>query len=483
MANPKVIRLTTSGHMMSVTPPVPELDDGILATRLVPVVAPGGWVECRPVATPVVGRFSDPDRLRRVAHLGQATFAGVADRVAEVATRAGHRVEREGEFRPLPEPADREYTDRRVVQFVACHGRGIIAYDPVGRVRPHRLLADVILAWPNAHFAVASSDIRTAVRFHKALSSCGVTAELLTGRHPVKMPARVIVTTPAFLPVQNRNAGPTDDRIVVVLDPARWLRGEGAFEGTSRLVAVERARLFGIMPVGEKLGRRDRELLPAVFGPARLVVRGYGRRDRFVRFVFIPIDGGTDVRSIHDTQAVIANGVVGHAVRNRRLVRLARALASNDRATLGRDFPMLAKLADTVNGRVVVLVERIDHGLGLAAKLGWPMVAAADVVEDGLSAEDRAALAAGRDADRVAGRPVVATPAGLDRVGRVDTVIRADGGVGLPELPRGLTIAAVGDNRPITIVDVRDGHHPQLRRRAADRRAAYLAAGWVEERA
>ena len=130
-------------------------------------------------------------------------------------------------------------------------------------------------------------------------------------------------------------------------------------------------------------------------------------------------------------------------------------------------------------GRVGVYVDQVAHGLALAALLGWPLVAAEDVWGAGLTGEGRAILKRGRAGGALREKPVVVTPDGLQRAGRFDALVRADGGTGLPALPAAPLRVKHGRDARLLVIDCRDEHHPLLRRWGRQRRAAYAAAGWA----
>jgi hypothetical protein len=142
-------------------------------------------------------------------------------------------------------------------------------------------------------------------------------------------------------------------------------------------------------------------------------------------------------------------------------------------------FPQVAAhYTERGSGRVGILVDTLDHGLVLAAQLGWPLVAAADINEQGLSAEQQTILQRGRHERHRICKPVVVTGAGMARAGRFDYVIRADGGTGLPPIPACKLRVRHGQDRRLLLIDFVDRYHPLLRQWSQQRRQAYCAAGW-----
>jgi hypothetical protein len=197
-----------------------------------------------------------------------------------------------------------------------------------------------------------------------------------------------------------------------------------------------------------------------------------------VEVVFLLVEGGGRLPDCQDVYAVKRAGVHEHPVRNRRIRRLAQALAHNDRQLLQDRFPeVAARLGDHDTGRVGVLVDSVEHGLTLARLLSWPLVASENVNEQGLAEQDLAVLFKGMGRISVK-QPVVATGEGLARAGRFDVLIRADGGTGLPALPSTMLRQPHHKDRRLLLIDFRDRHHPVLRQWSRQRLESYQDQGW-----
>jgi len=119
---------------------------------------------------------------------------------------------------------------------------------------------------------------------------------------------------------------------------------------------------------------------------------------------------------------------------------------------------------------------------------GWPVIASGLVNLDGLEPQQRADLE-GRLVSRMAATSTtlpcaIVTQAGLRTafmpLKDMDVLLRADGGIGLPSLPEAALVHPTTEHGlpPLLVVDVDDGHHPDLQRSARRRRRAYDAAGW-----
>jgi hypothetical protein len=192
---------------------------------------------------------------------------------------------------------------------------------------------------------------------------------------------------------------------------------------------------------------------------------------------------GGPVPPVPDVVALKREGIWANPVRNRRVARLAKALAAGDGPGLAAEHPTIAAWAAGVDiSRVIVLVEGIEHALALADRLpGWGLLAGPHVATAGLSARHRHILEGRIRAGDVQPRRAIATLAGLAAtdVERTGVIVRADGGVGIPgALESGLAMPYPA-GRPLLLVDLDDRHHPELRRRSRARRAAYLDRGWA----
>jgi hypothetical protein len=124
--------------------------------------------------------------------------------------------------------------------------------------------------------------------------------------------------------------------------------------------------------------------------------------------------------------------------------------------------------------------------LKLLPKLdGWALAAGPHVHTAGLGDGEQKLMAERRPIEPVSAPGLVATPAGLAAAaGYISgtkpvtgwaAMVRADAGDGLPTVPDD-ELAGAAD--PLVVIDPADDHHPHLRELAADRRRAYVEAGW-----
>jgi hypothetical protein len=187
-----------------------------------------------------------------------------------------------------------------------------------------------------------------------------------------------------------------------------------------------------------------------------------------------------------DLLEVKRQGIWGNHARNRQVARLARKLQGGEWQALGKDFPAVP----AKRPGVAVLVENVEHAEALASYLrGWPVA-----THNGWKA---GCVATGCQGAQGSVAPVmayeqgvIATALGIEVVdwAGIDVLVRADGGVGLlPVTPSTLgKIVFRENNLPeplqagarLLLVDIEDRHHPLLRRRSRQRRAAYAQRGW-----
>ena len=140
-------------------------------------------------------------------------------------------------------------------------------------------------------------------------------------------------------------------------------------------------------------------------------------------------------------------------------------------------FPVLNQFR---RARIGILVDNVDHGLTLSRRLaGWPVIASADMARDGLSSKDRFVLRQGRSAAAKSAKTVIVTSRCLHDAGALDIIVRADGGLGVPQVKLD-SVRPFGSRRPrdVLIIDFDDRHHRMLRARFKQRRKSYLETGW-----
>jgi hypothetical protein len=402
-----------------------------------------------------------------------AAYAGLESLLRELCERAGVEVALKGQRpAPLPPPdLDRlgglAPHDTTLLEFVRRHERGLIRY-AAGEVRPARLIAQGVRAYPELRVAVAATrnaDARAAAR---EPARYGVEAARA---------GRVVAGTYLLLLQKKKTLRRQD--VCFALNPTELF--DAYFNaGVEVLRRLGNARLYGFVADDVRIAPRLRDHLTALFGVEEIYIPKHGHRLLPVDVVMVPIYGGERPPDHKEDHLIKRLGVHEHHVRNRRVVRLAQALAGEDFGLLTEQYPDVAALGKERGrgGRVGLLVDTIDHGLTLAAKLGWPLVADARVNEQGLSAEQQALLAAGWDKNQRTKMPAVVTAAGMAQAGRFDVLIRAGAGAGLPPILAAKLRVRNGQDRHLLLIDFLDRHHPVLRKWRRLRQEAYREAGW-----
>jgi hypothetical protein len=460
---PSQIVLRRAGQYVRVTPPVEGLDRVFFTGAYVPVEEPDGTVDVVRVVEPLVFPHRDV-----VDGEGQLAFAGIEEPIKRYLEARGAKIELRG-YRPkLPAINEQVFArfqtvDRRVLQFVGDNDRGVIRYG--AGVRPAKLIAQMIFAWPKKTFLIATTRIDDARDLADDLTSMGVEAAHFTEERK-RIHARVIVGTYCRF---GTGAATLEFRnVFVAMNPTELFNGAENDYAISLIKRLHRARAVGMLAGTTPLPPRLNDYLFAFFGPRVLDIPRHGQKPRDVEVVFTPVVGGPNVPNRKHDYVVRQHGIVEHQVRNRRIVRLASAIVRGDRALIEESFPELrTSLSKLAHRRVCVLVDSVDHAEALAGKLACPAFTCIDGEIRKTAAPDTLNL-------------IVATALSLKAAGNFDILIRADGGNGLPLLPTSLMQHDESEDlAPLLVIDFDDRHHPVLRQASRRRRAAYKAAGFI----
>lgn len=180
---------------------------------------------------------------------------------------------------------------------------------------------------------------------------------------------------------------------------------------------------------------------------------------------------GSDSDPLHRKRAMIWR----HAERNQLIAAIARGFDSGrpaELARLGLDARIVRRsLRDRRRPEVSILVETLEHARELSQQLpDWELAHAA--IDDS-QPKPRFATWLTAVPNRAIGTFVRAERTGLP----ADVVIRADGGIGWPLSLRAFPRRARQPEDHVLLVDIMDGDETGARN-AADRRRAYLGAGW-----
>ncbi len=370
----------------------------------------------------------------------------------------------------LPDPA--------VARFAARAGGGLVRYDDT-RVDVCLLAAGTCLAFLGVKTIIVARTRADAKRVTSLLRASGVGAALSTGAGRDEPKRVTVCTLGATGMVDFARAN-----LVLVLDALHATWSDPAAEPPpaledvigrcgpptgllDRLKDCEHAVVVGFLPRNRVLSPFEQARAWQAYGFAVLTVPRHGAVERPVMVAAHRVALGKAGVGKGD---LAAKKALWHdRVRNRRLARVARALAAGDSATLAADFPAVADAIDGPGAKsVLVLAEGLDQAEELAAQLkGWPLVS-------GLDEYDAARPFQGA-------RSVVATALGLRRLAgsSFDAVVRADPGRGLPPLPPGWLDSEDPDPRPLVLIDADDSGRPLPALWSRSHRRAYLEAGWT----
>ena len=372
--------------------------------------------------------------------------------------------------------------DRAMLELVHDHDRGLVRFK-AGAVKPARLIAR-IRGWPSPAMTLAAVARRQRLRRTQARPT---PPEAFAGpgrRRRRPLPGALEARSRGDLPGARRARH--RDRKEGLLDLSG--RRRGGSEANARL-AIPHAEAsggsHGFLEIGRHLAPYDADWMAALFGVEEVVIPRHGHVGRPVEVVAVTSVGGRGRAADPGTVAIKRQALWRHGLRNRRLATLARALAGGDQQRLVAEYPAVAAphAGRSAPLRVAVLVENVEHALGIAERLpGWPIVAGSHVATVGLPGRPAALWTQRRREGAGTPARAIVTMAGLEGPGleKLDVLIRGDGGPHVPPALDGIVIrASVNIRRPLLVVDLDDRHHPRLRAWARRRRAAYRERGWV----
>ncbi len=405
-------------------------------------------------------------------------YAGLESRVAAWLKEHGYKVCFTGQ-RPRILPAvalentpKSSKNRQKVLDYLRKLDRALLRCDPHSNDAV-KFIADVARAWPNEEIMVWATRMDEVRNIGRGLRRYGLDPTMLDSRHFPAKAGRIVISTFSALGeglVRLNTRG-----IAVVLNPAELIRNKFCRD---ILQHPCRARMWGFLPRTAKLAPYDRSRVAVVFGDDEIDLLAPTVMRQPESVLFLQIFGGRKLSSDLNIVDLKRNGIWHNELRNRRIAKLARALAEKDEAVLHGDYPLVAEYSGLLTAkRLGILVENIEHALALAKLLPhWPVMASWPVYAAGLSENDCRILESGW-CDPKQKTQFIATAVGLSYAGKADILIRADGGVGLPSGWREDSIRKYG-KCPRWIIDFDDRFHPELRIRSRQRRAAYIAAGW-----
>jgi hypothetical protein len=472
---PGVVTLYRSGQYLEVIPAVPAIDEALFTKFHKPGADPtfGHRVELRPCAL-----FDAKTDLDGVPYL--LGWAGLERLIQELLQATGYEVEFTGKRRSaLPQPdLDRlggiADLDLGLLNMVRQHDRGLIHYDPE-QVDSARCIAQIARAWPRKKIVITATRMDTVRSLAARLREDRFKVATFSARRQSNQYRQIALCT--FALVANGDVRAEARDIYLTVNPTELFTGYMAF-GLEGLNCVPRARFYGLLSDKVRIAPAQRPLLMALFGLEAVHIPRHGHQPLRADVIFTRIDGGHRPPNHKDVLLIKRLGLWEHPVRNRRIARLFELLVRADRRALRRQFPEVAEhIPGKPKRRIGVLVENVEHGLTLRARLpGVPLITG-KVWTAGMAAEEAEYFAARAGRDRVREHAIV-THQGLAHAGRFDILIRGDGGTGLPPLPEPQLVVSCNDARRFFVIDCDDRHHPLLRQWSRSRRHAYERAGW-----
>lgn len=412
--------------------------------------------------------------------------AGLELIVRYLARKCGFDVQRQG-YRPGPtcltEP-DVEAVgkggpcDSQLLSFVRRFEHGLIRHRP--GVNRCWLLAQMIRAWPDASFAIATASYPEAWRIRKGLFRVGVKSTLATARYCPDRPGRVVIGTYTAM---GHNQIECNKRDIFVSGNAAHALGEQA---QRCLIQVDsRFRLFGLLPDDHRLSPSEKDRLVAAFGVREIVIPAHGFSEARPNIVWVPFRWHDRVGETADVLAVKRRLIWRHPIRNRRIARLGKTLVAGDTPALAADFDSVHRAVG--NGRacrVVVLVDGLTHALALAERLPkWPIVAGRNISRAGLSGKQRRLLAE-RQRVWVTGGKMIVTAIGAEMLdistaSNRTVIIWGSSGPHLPALPLAWRVVPSGVTGGLLVVDIADYGSSVLVEWTRRRRAIYGSNEWL----
>jgi hypothetical protein len=245
------------------------------------------------------------------------------------------------------------------------------------------------------------------------------------------------------------------------------------------LLSYGRSRLFGLLSNNLKIPPSVADRIMAAFGPEEISVPRLGFTGRQVEVIWSTVRGGPGLAGSLTGSELYERGVAQNPTRNRRIARIAMAVAESDEAKL-RQLRMSVACPRSGPSACVVVVRTVGHALRLAERLPtWSIVTTPHVHHVGLDAPQTSLLASRRHAFPDLSRAIITVPAlaTLD-LHAVDVLIRAAGGTDLPDLSAETLLCRAPGDRRLLVIDFDDRQHAELRRASRRRREAYLVVGW-----
>ena len=352
--------------------------------------------------------------------------------------------------------AIREPIHPAVLEMVRRHDRGLVRHG-LDEESATALVAEIAVAWPRMSVSVVTQRIDSVGMICDQLRSLGIDAVPSSSRHRLCVgdATRVVVSTRHGL--VGEGVHEHWRQIGIFTNALDWL-GEGC---ESILKSLSRARIYGLLPIGVEPSPHEADLMRMRFGFAEAMVPTPGFDERTVTVDWRKMQSGTSKN--YDNSLKLMHSEIWHnEIRNRLVASMAKEVDRDARA---------------VGGRTLLLVVNGEHAIAIAKRLRWPVVGGFVTNDFGLSDTEIDLLREHRSPFQQPPSPAIVTFEGLARydLSEISTIIRADGGSGLPPIERHRLTCRPG-TAPLAIVDI-DGDRAHVLRRAARRRHRLLKVG------
>ena len=243
-----------------------------------------------------------------------------------------------------------------------------------------------------------------------------------------------------------------------------------------------RARVYGLLAGYATPEPFIRDHIAALFGFEEVRIPEHGRVLQPVEVINVPYKGGVPRSSAEKNTAftVKRDCIWRNNGRNHFIASLCRGIVNGDMNGLKVTNELMDRINSTMRPetgsfgpKIGVIVDNVDHALALAGVMKDAAICMSnDVNLFGMSKKQESQLPEEEGDDW---KVCISTFAGLPDLPDVRVIVRADGGMGVPEEAARIDVYS---SKPPLIVDIRDRHHPRLRQWQRQRHREYERLGW-----
>jgi hypothetical protein len=398
------------------------------------------------------------------------TYAALLPVVTRIYSRQGFAIDQAGVSAPPCELqldwslVESDANDRAVIEFVHRNAEGLIRYS-ASSVDPACLIAQLAKAFPRARVVAVSESRKLGRRLASRLRQYVgrvIFADARSNLSYFDEEPRFAVSTLTGLA----------ELEVEKVDLLLFLRVQDVaiHRAEVPLGRAERARMFGLVPLGATMAPCETDLMRCVFGFNEIAVPAHGKIVRPVEVVSADLWGGSHAQSQTIVEAM-HNYAWRDPVRLRRVTKLARLIQCGD---IGKLYGEFRTIADVVSSRSIP-----GHALMVICDCLEQMANISKALPDWLCVPNMREVATSWPSRMwvvITTRDAIAEGA-LDLSG-VDVAIYAGASPHPIVIPPDLLACDPANSRPLLLIDFRDNRHPLLRRWSRQRAAAYAAAGW-----